>query len=300
MEDTNFDDFFGVYDGGEGIDEGNQSDADTHEEETAEEPQQEQPQEDQPSENAGEGSAPEPGEEQAETKPEETEQPAQEQKFTLRWNKQDKTVGINEMTELAQKGLDYDRVKGKLESVQADLQKNLEEQAPIFEALKLASETSGISIENLIENVQVGVLKAQGMSEREAKAEIRASRAERKAKSLESPAKEEPAQETQAEDTNSRATREIAEFRDTFPGVQLTEELVNKLAADVQGGMTLTNAYYKLENARLQSELAEQKKQAAAQAQNEKNKRTAAPGQNDTGGGREKDAFDDFFSVFEK
>ncbi len=299
MEDTNFDDFFGAYDGEADIGEGNQSDADIQEE-AAEEAQQEQPQEEQPSEDTGEGSAPESGEEQAEKKPEEAEQPAQEQKFTLRWNKQDKVVGVNEMTELAQKGLDYDRIKGKLETVQADLQKNLDEQAPIFEALKIASETSGIPIENLIENVQVGVLKAQGMSEREAKAEIRASRAERKAKALESPEKDSTAQDTQAEDTNSRASREIAEFRDTFPGVQLTEELVNKLAADVQGGMTLTNAYYKMENTRLQTELAEQKKQAAAQAQNEKNKRTAAPGQTDTGGGREKDAFDDFFSALEK
>lgn len=300
MEDNNFDDFFGAYDGESDIGEGNQSDADIQEEAT-EEARQEQPQEEQPSEDTGEGSAPGSGEEQAENETDEAaEQPAQEQKFTLRWNKQDKVVGVNEMTELAQKGLDYDRIKGKLETVQADLQKNLDEQAPIFEALKIASETSGIPIENLIENVQVGVLKAQGMSEREAKAEIRASRAERKAKALESPDKDGPAQDTQAEDTNSRASREIAEFRDTFPGVQLTEELVNKLAADVQGGMTLTNAYYKLENTRLQAELAEQKKQAAAQAQNEKNKRTAAPGQNDTGGGREKDAFDDFFSALDK
>ena len=300
MEDNNFDDFFGAYDGESDIGEGNQSDADIQEEAT-EEARQEQPQEEQPSEDTGEGSAPGSGEEQAENETDEAaEQPAQEQKFTLRWNKQDKVVGVNEMTELAQKGLDYDRIKGKLETVQADLQKNLDEQAPIFEALKIASETSGIPIENLIENVQVGVLKAQGMSEREAKAEIRASRAERKAKALESPDKDGPAQDTQAEDTNSRASREIAEFRDTFPGVQLTEELVNKLAADVQGGMTLTNAYYKLENTRLQAELAEQKRQAAAQAQNEKNKRTAAPGQNDTGGGREKDAFDDFFSALDK
>lgn len=300
MEDNNFDDFFGAYDGESDIGEGNQSDADIQEEAT-EEARQEQPQEEQPSEDTGEGSAPGSGEEQAENETDEAaEQPAQEQKFTLRWNKQDKVVGVNEMTELAQKGLDYDRIKGKLETVQADLQKNLDEQAPIFEALKIASETSGIPIENLIENVQVGVLKAQGMSEREAKAEIRASRAERKAKALESPDKDGPAQDTQAEDTNSRASREIAEFRDTFPGVQLTEELVNKLAADVQGGMTLTNAYYKMENTRLQAELAEQKKQAAAQAQNEKNKRTAAPGQNDTGGGREKDAFDDFFSALDK
>lgn len=298
MDEANFDAFFGAYDGGDGIDEGNQTEVDTQEEETDE--GLKQPQEEQPKEETGEGSAPVAGDEQEEQNPKEPEQTPQEQKFTLRWNKQDKVVGVNEMTELAQKGLDYDRVKRKLESVQTDLQKNLDEQAPIFEALKLASQTSGVPIENLIENIQVGVLKAQGMSEREAKAEIRASRAEQKAKAMEKPAQEEPAKESQAEDTNTRATREIAEFRDTFPGVQLTEELVNKLAADVQGGMTLTNAYYKMENARLQAELAEQKKQAAAQAQNEKNKRTSAPGQNDTGGGREKDAYDDFFSAFEQ
>ena len=82
--------------------------------------------------------------------------------------------------------------------------------------------------------------------------------------------------------------------------MQLNQETLGKLAPDVQNGMTLTSAYLKMENARLTAELAEQKRALEAEKQNQKNRRQAAPGQNDSGGGREKDAFEDFFTAFEK
>ena len=43
-----------------------------------------------------------------------SQEPPPEQKFTIKVNKESREVGLSEMTELAQKGADYDRVKGQL------------------------------------------------------------------------------------------------------------------------------------------------------------------------------------------
>lgn len=233
---------------------------------------------------------------------EEAAPPQEEQKFTIKVNKETREVGLPEMTELAQKGADYDRIKGQLETSRTDnvaLQKTIDDQAPIMEALELAAKGAGVEVADLVESIHVGILKGQGMTDAEAKAEIRAVRAEKAANDLRNKPKEElPAQE--GDPNQDRAKREIAEFQAAFPDVRLDDETINRLAPDVQGGMTLTTAYLKMENARLTAALAEEQRKLEAEKQNQKNMQQAAPSQKDSGGGREKDAFDDFFTAFER
>ena len=305
---TNFDEFFSAM-GDDGFDEGNQTDTDTAESSQEEGSQQETEESvvaEQEAAPAAEGAAVEGA--GTENPNENTQEPPQEQKFTLKWNSTTKEVGINEMTELAQKGMDYDRVKGQLTSLRENhesLQKTLNEQSSVVESLKAAAEDSGMTVDQLIDSIQVGIMQGRGMTEAEARAEIRANRAERKLRSMEkSPAEPETMQKQEetarSTDIQERARRELAEFRDAYPNVQLTDEIVGKLAADTNKGMSLLNAYQKLEISRLNAELQTQKAKAAAEAKNQKNRLTAAPGQSDSGGGREKDAFDDFFSSYEK
>lgn len=297
-EGMDFEEFFSAYDA-PGEDDGNQTDPETVEEETGENAQEaeESPE---TGETDSEGSTPE-----QEKKPEndggEADKPAETQKFTIKVNKGTREVELPEMTELAQKGADYDRVKGQLETSrtnEANLQKTVDEQSPIMEVLQLAAKDAGVDVAELVDSIHVGLLKGKGMTEAEARAEIRAAKAEKAVNDL----KNKPAQEEKPEtDSNQeRAKREIAEFQTAFPGVQLNQETLDKLAPDVQNGMTLTSAYLKMENARLTAELAEQKRALEAEKQNQKNRRQAAPGQNDSGGGREKDAFEDFFTAFER
>lgn len=298
MEDEgiDFEEFFSEYDA-PGEDDGNQTDPETVEEETGESAQEaeESPE---TGEEPSEGSTPE-----QEKKPEEgkSEAAPEPQKFTIKVNKGTREVELPEMTELAQKGADYDRVKGQLETSrtnEANLQKTVDEQSPIMEVLQLAAKDAGVDVAELVDSIHVGLLKGKGMTEAEARAEIRAAKAEKAVNDL----KNKPAQEEkpEADPNQERAKREIAEFQTAFPGVQLNQETLDKLAPDVQNGMTLTSAYLKMENARLTAELAEQKRALEAEKQNQKNRRQAAPGQNDSGGGREKDAFEDFFTAFEK
>lgn len=295
-EGMDFEEFFSAYDA-PGEDDGNQTDPETVEEEMGESAQEaeESPE---TGEESSEGSTPEQEKKPEDGNPEEAPEP---QKFTIKVNKGTREVELPEMTELAQKGADYDRVKGQLETSrtnEANLQKTVDEQSPIMEVLQLAAKDAGVDVAELVDSIHVGLLKGKGMTEAEARAEIRAAKAEKAVNDL----KNKPAQEEKPEtDSNQeRAKREIAEFQTAFPGVQLNQETLDKLAPDVQNGMTLTSAYLKMENARLTAELAEQKRALEAEKQNQKNRRQAAPGQNDSGGGREKDAFEDFFTAFEK
>lgn len=295
-EGMDFEEFFSAYEA-PGEDDGNQTDPETVEEETGESAQEakESPE---TGEESSEGNTPEQEKKPDEGPPETAPEP---QKFTIKVNKGTREVELPEMTELAQKGADYDRVKGQLETSrtnEANLQKTVDEQSPIMEVLQLAAKDAGVDVAELVDSIHVGLLKGKGMTEAEARAEIRAAKAEKAVNDL----KNKPVQEENPEtDSNQeRAKREIAEFQTAFPGVQLNQETLDKLAPDVQNGMTLTSAYLKMENARLTAELAEQKRALEAEKQNQKNRRQAAPGQNDSGGGREKDAFEDFFTAFEK
>lgn len=295
-ESMDFEEFFSAYDA-PGEDDGNQTDPETEETETGESAQEAE-ESHETGEESSEGSTPEQEKKPDEGNPETAPEP---QKFTIKVNKGTREVELPEMTELAQKGADYDRVKGQLETSrtnEANLQKTVDEQSPIMEVLQLAAKDAGVDVAELVDSIHVGLLKGKGMTEAEARAEIRAAKAEKAVNDL----KNKPAQEEKPEtDSNQeRAKREIAEFQTAFPGVQLNQETLDKLAPDVQNGMTLTSAYLKMENARLTAELAEQKRALEAEKQNQKNRRQAAPGQNDSGGGREKDAFEDFFTAFEK
>lgn len=294
-EGMDFEEFFSAYDA-PGEDDGNQTDPETVEEET-DGSTQEAEESPETGEKSSEGSTPEQEKKPDEGTPETAPEP---QKFTIKVNKGTREVELPEMTELAQKGADYDRVKGQLETSrtnEANLQKTVDEQSPIMEVLQLAAKDAGVDVAELVDSIHVGLLKGKGMTEAEARAEIRAAKAEKAVNDL----KNKPAQENPETDSNQeRAKREIAEFQATFPGVQLNQETLDKLAPDVQNGMTLTSAYLKMENARLTAELAEQKRALEAEKQNQKNRRQAAPGQNDSGGGREKDAFEEFFTAFEK
>ena len=136
-EGMDFEEFFSAYDA-PGEDDGNQTDPETVEEET-DGSTQEAEESPETGEKSSEGSTPEQEKKPDEGTPETAPEP---QKFTIKVNKGTREVELPEMTELAQKGADYDRVKGQLETSrtnEANLQKTVDEQSPIMEVLQLAA-----------------------------------------------------------------------------------------------------------------------------------------------------------------
>lgn len=304
--DTNFDDFFGAFDGGDG----NQTDAvDTEAEDAVEttgevesEEQDSEATEDSESGETNENVNEQEAEEAAAEGEQEAEKPVSEQKFVVKVNKETREVSYNDAPAWIQKGMDYDRVKGQLENEQNrgnELQTKLDEQKPIMDVLELAAEDSGMSIPELLEQVHLGMLMGRGMTEKEAKAELRALKAEKQVKT--NAEKATHAKEEKAEPSDEhRAQREVEEFMRNFPGVSLTDDQIQKMKPDVQNGMSMTAAYLKMENARLKAEAEQQKQKDAAAAQIKKNRSKAPGSQRDSGGQRTRTAEDDFFAAFEK
>jgi hypothetical protein len=221
----------------------------------------------------------------------EAENPISEQKFVVKVNKETREVSYQDAPAWIQKGMDYDRVKGKLETAEQELGKS----RAYMETLQLAAEQSGVTVDQLLEGVHIGILKGQGYTEAEARAELRNQRLEKQIQDLQKQKKTEAEPEPAPADTKAeRAQREIEEFSRNFPDVKLTEELVGKLVPDVQKGMTLTSAYLKMERDQLKQQLAQQTAERKAAEQNKKNRAKAPASMRDSGGGRTKDLSDIF------
>lgn len=272
---------------------GNQTaDEETVEPETEEQEGAQQGEEEAPTGEEEPSGQEEPGKE----KPEETKP----ETFTLKVNKEEKTYSREEMISLAQKGADYDRVKELLEksrTEQADMKKQFDGQKEAMDLLTQIAKESGSDVTALLENMQIAMVqKRDNVSADVARERVLRQKAERKAEALRS-------QKQEAEKADSRAKQEIAEFRKAYPDVEVTQELVDKLMPEVNGGKSLLAAYRQMEEAKLQAALtekenriAELEKQLAAEKKNKEN-RAASPGsQKDTGGRRT--ASDD--AIFER
>ena len=263
---------------------------DSVDDDTAHEPTEE-PESD---EDDSEGEEPTDPDEGAEEAKEEPESGNGEQMFTLKVNKEEKQVTLDEMTALAQKGADYDRVKENYTKSQQnvqDLQAKLDAlnaHQSALDILTIVAEKSGASIDQLAESIYVNLRKSAGASEDAAREELKSAKLERELNSYK-------AQKKQSEDdADSRAKRDMDAFQQEYPDVQLTRDLIQKLTADIQNGMSLSAAYRKFERAQETAKIAELERKLAAKAQNDKNKNQSPGSQKDSGGRRTRSDYEEF------
>lgn len=233
--------------------------------------------------------------------PEETPPPAET--FTLRVNKEDRQVSREEMISLAQKGADYDRVKEQNLTQQQTIQE-LKEKLSIYqispeamETLSIISQRTNTDLEQLAESLYISLRRGEGAVEETARQELKSARLEKRLDAMQNQKAQRQAQE-EDQQAQERARRELEEFRREYPGVNLTGDLVEKLMAPVQDGMSLTEAYRKYENAQQAAEIAALKRQLAAKKQNDENLRHSPGSQRDGGGKHTKEPFDDFLKAF--
>ena len=219
--------------------------------------------------------------------------------FTIKVNKEERKVTLEEMTTLAQKGADYDRVKEqntKHQQTIADLQSKLEgvsSQQAVLDILGTIAQKSNSTLDQLAESLYINFRKSAGASEDVAREELKSAKLEKELNSYKAKQTQQQEQETDAE---ARAKRDLEDFAREYPEVELTEELVDKLVPDIQNGITLSAAYRKYEKAQDSARIAELERQLAAKAQNDKNKKRSPGSQRDSGGRSSKSDYD----VFEK
>lgn len=220
-----------------------------------------------------------------------------DQLFTLKVNKEERKVTLEEMTAFAQKGADYDRVKEQntqLRQTNTDLQTKLDGMAAqqgVLDILGVIAEKSNSTLEQLAESLYVNFRKSAGASEDVAKEELKSAKLE---KELNTYKAQQTQQQEQATDAEARAQRDLEEFQRDYPDVDLTKELLDKLVPDISSGMSLTAAYRKYDKAQDSAKIAELERKLAAKEQNDKNKRRSPGSQQDSGGRRTKSDYEEF------
>lgn len=219
--------------------------------------------------------------------------------FTIKVNKEERTISREEAISLAQKGADYDRVKEQLEHYRngdTELQRWKSEHEGLFSDLEALARVKGLSVPDLMKQFRVNSLTAQGLSAEAAAERVAREDAERQLEQYRASANAaKEAEQSQAE----RARREFAEFSQKFPGVTLTKEDIARLSEDVRGkGMTLTEAYQKDLSAAQAREIAQLREQLAARQKNRENLAASPGSQQDSGQSKPRNQIDEFWDAF--
>lgn len=200
------------------------------------------------------------------------EQPgAEEAMFDLKYNKETKQYTRQQVTELAQKGLNYDHVteqRDRLQQENADLAKFRDENSAILDTLRAAAEASGKSVPEYLTSIRTNLLVAQGISPETARERILREDAEQR---LHSQQKAEETAASGKREAEQRQREDIARFQKKYKDVDpktIPEEVWNA----VRDGELLTDAYGDYQRRELERQLKEAKEKLAVRTKNESNK----------------------------
>ena len=203
----------------------------------------------------------------AEAQTETTEQKADapEKTWTLRHMDEIKNVGEAEMVTLAQKGMDYDRIRAKYD-----------ESKPAMEILSIFAKQKGVSVADYVSFLRTEAKKADGLSEAEARRSIELEDREAAVTAREA---EQAAERQAAEQANAAANAaaqrrkaDIDEFAREYPDVARNPDAIPKeVWAAVAAGSSLTVAYAKYTAKQAREEAERTRRAAQAAQQNIKN-----------------------------
>ena len=196
------------------------------------------------------------------------EQPGTEEPmFDLKYNKETR----QQVTELAQKGLNYDHVteqRDRLQQEIADLTKFRDENSAILDTLRAAAEASGKSVPEYLTSIRTNLLVAQGISPETARERILREDAEQR---LHSQQKAEEAAASSKRDAEQRQKDDIARFQKKYKDVD-PKTIPQEVWEAVRGGELLTDAYGDYQRRELERQLREANEKLAIRAKNESNR----------------------------
>lgn len=227
--------------------------------------QQEPPAEEHPADQPAE-SAEQPAEAQQE---QQKDQPAQQQEppktWKLRHLDQEKEVNEQELTSLAQKGLDYDRIREKYD-----------ETKPLMDLFSQFANKAGMSTKDYIAFLRQEAKKAQGMNEAEAKRAVELEDREAAVSAKEAAeaekTREQQAAQTEKADAERRRQADILEFQKNFPeAAKDPKNIPPEVWESVRNGNSLTVSFALWQVKQSKAEAEQAKQNAAATQQNERN-----------------------------
>lgn len=229
---------------------------------------------------SGEESSDEPAVEQEDEPAETEEKEEQNQLFKIKVNGEEREVTLDEITELAQKGSDYDRVKQERDSFKQDAP-TIQKYKTYEAFLQELADSSGMDIDALMDGTRARLLMSAAENEGKTLTEDEAMA---KAKAMRQPKEEKPA-EPEPEDPEEANRRMLLNFIAIYPDVDAKSipEQVWKESA-ITGD--LVGAYQRHENRLLKEEIATLK-------QNQKNKERSTGSRRSAGATAPKDPFDE-------
>ncbi len=181
----------------------------------------------------------------------------------------ERAVGESEMVALAQKGMDYDRIRGKYD-----------ESKPAMEMLTRFAQKANMTVDAYVENLRVKEKRAAGLEEAAAKKEVDLENREAKLA-------ENKEQETQLQGKVAQQKAEIAAFREQFPeAAKDPKSIPPEVFEQARKGMGLVAAYAVHLKNTAQAEAKAAKEQVAALEQNQTNAKKSAGSMRSAGNSR--------------
>lgn len=185
--------------------------------------------------------------------------------WNLRYMDDVRQVGESDMVSLAQKGLDYDRIRTRYD-----------ESKPVMELFGSFAQQAGMTIPEYVAHIRTQAKQAQGLSEPEARREVAledreavvaAAEAQRQALAN---AQQSEAAARQRED--ARRMADIQRFQEKFPDVARDPKSIpQEVWEKVRSGVSLVESYQDYLLAQAETARAEAEQRAAASAQNQTN-----------------------------
>lgn len=184
------------------------------------------------------------------TKPEADQPKAEEKPQTIHVKYMDKEKDLTaaEAAELAQKGMDYDRIR-----------KKYDENKPVVELMKSLAERSGMNLPDFARYIRMQTKQAEGMDEQTAKSAIALEDREAAVSAKEAEQQEREKAQKDTDQQESRIHEEIQKFIEKYPDVKpesVPQEVWQKMAQ----GESLVESYqdYLLTNAKAEADAAKQ------------------------------------------
>lgn len=204
----------------------------------------------------------------------ETEQPETDQSFELKHLDEVRTVNRDEVIQLAQKGMDYDRVRTKYDEAKPQIEW-LSKNATSVRWMEDIARRQGISFEELVDQTRAQIMAQETNQSLSVCRGIVAN--ERKAAELEN-------ERARLDTPEAKKQRDVQDFIREYPEqAKNPEALPKEVWAAVNRGETLVNAYRAYELKEVKAQLEQQRLESARKVQEEKNRARSTGSQSTSG-----------------
>ena len=221
-------------------------------------------------------------------------EPNQAESFVLKHLGEEKSVGRDEVVQLAQKGLDYDRIREKWDGIKDDVARLRMYEGFLGELAQARGGDGDLieAINDLIDETRIRTMLAKAEASGEELSPAAAASRAVKARTEFVPAGAAPAQDTE-EARQERVRQDLQRFMGEYPELRM-EEIPQEVWDDVdKNGGDLLGCYQRYENRKLKEELKNLKKEIEGTNQQKKNKARSTGSTKSVGAGSKRDAFDE-------